>query len=67
MGTSGWWTGSPSSWRPADRDARPSPELFDLEWRLDEIGQYATWFEGVHSDSQSDRVALDGLLAELAR
>ena len=52
---------------PADRDARPSPELFDLEWRLDEIGQYATWFEGVHSDSRSDRVALDGLLAELAR
>ena len=52
---------------PADRDARPPSELFDLEWRLDEIGQYATWFEGVHSDSQGDRIALDGLLAELAR
>lgn len=52
---------------PAGRDARSSSELFDLEWRLDEIGQYATWFEGVHSESRSDRVALDGLLAELAR
>ncbi|HET8559304.1 MAG TPA: hypothetical protein VFL69_02175 [Marmoricola sp.] len=42
-------------------------ELFDLEWRLDEIGCYATWFASPHSGSESDEVALQGLLDELER
>ncbi len=42
-------------------------ELFDLEWRLDEISQYAAWFAGPHSGTASDQVALGGLLHELTR
>lgn len=42
-------------------------EMFDLEWRLDEISQYADWFEAEHSGTASDKVALDGLLHELQR
>lgn len=42
-------------------------ELFDLEWRLDEISQYATWFEATHTGTASDQVAFGGLLAELNR
>ncbi len=42
-------------------------ELFDLEWRLDEIGQYAAWFEAPHTGTASDRVAIGGLLHELTR
>jgi spectinomycin phosphotransferase len=42
-------------------------EMFDLEWRLDEVSQYADWFESPHSGNASDRVALDGLLQELGR
>lgn len=42
-------------------------ELFDLEWRLDEISQYAAWFSAPHPGSASDRVALGGLLHELVR
>ncbi|QBR91556.1 aminoglycoside phosphotransferase [Nocardioides euryhalodurans] len=41
--------------------------MFDLEWRLDEIAQYAAWFEAEHSGSESDRVALAGLRHELLR
>ena len=42
-------------------------ELFDLEWRLDEISQYADWFEAPHTGTDSDRVALGGLRHELTR
>jgi len=66
---------------PAERDLRtlvdaghPHPRagddllaLFDLEWRLDEVAQYATWFEEPHGDTENDRIALGGLLGELSR
>ena len=42
-------------------------DLFDLEWRLDEISQYAAWFAAPHSGTASDRVAMGGLLHELTR
>jgi len=42
-------------------------EMFDLEWRLDEVAQYAEWFHAPHSGTESDRVALGGLLHELER
>ena len=64
---------------PAERDLRtlvdaghPHPRanadllaLFDLEWRLDEVAQYASWFEESHADTENDRIALEGLLGEL--
>jgi spectinomycin phosphotransferase len=51
-----------------DIDASPPMvEVFDLEWRLDEISQYADWFESPHTGNASDRVALGGLLEELER
>ena len=40
-------------------------ELFDLEWRLDEISQYATWFQRPHTGSADDEVALVGMFEEL--
>jgi spectinomycin phosphotransferase len=42
-------------------------EMFDLEWRLDEVAQYAEWFQAPHAGTESDRVALGGLLHELNR
>ena len=42
-------------------------DLFDLEWRLDEISQYAAWFAAPHAGTASDRVAIGGLLHELTR
>ena len=42
-------------------------EMFDLEWRLDEITQYADWFQASHPGNDSDRVALGGLRHELTR
>jgi len=45
----------------------PMVEMFDLEWRLDEISSYADWFEAPHPGNHSDRVAFDGLCEELAR
>jgi spectinomycin phosphotransferase len=52
----------------SDIDAsRPMVEMFDLEWRLDEISQYADRFESPHTGNASDRVALGGLLEELER
>lgn len=42
-------------------------ELFDLQWRLDEIGSYAAWFSQPHTGGESDQVALQDLLDELAR
>jgi spectinomycin phosphotransferase len=66
---------------PRERDLRtlvvaghPQPdtdaamlEMFDLEWRLDEISGYATWFEAPHAGTEDDRIALGGLLSELER
>jgi spectinomycin phosphotransferase len=60
---------------PAERDLRvlglPGDpemlELFDLEWRLDEIAQYASWFAGPHGDTADDRTAVGGLRHELSR
>jgi spectinomycin phosphotransferase len=42
-------------------------ELFDLEWRLDEISQYAAWFAAPHTGSADDEIAFGGLLEELER
>lgn len=42
-------------------------ELFDLYWRLCEIGAYAAWLRGRHTGSADDRIALGGLRAELTR
>lgn len=42
-------------------------EMFDIEWRLDEIAQYAAWFEAAHMGTEDDEVALGGLLHELER
>ncbi|ACZ31032.1 aminoglycoside phosphotransferase [Xylanimonas cellulosilytica DSM 15894] len=59
---------------PAERDLRALNrgdrlmlELFDVEWRLDEISQYATWFAGPHGDTADDRTAFEDLLHELSR
>jgi spectinomycin phosphotransferase len=42
-------------------------ELFDLEWRLDEISQYAEWFAAPHTGTRDDEIAIGGLLHELGR
>lgn len=42
-------------------------ELFDLEWRLDEIDQYAAWFAAPHTGNADDEIAFGGLLHELER
>jgi spectinomycin phosphotransferase len=42
-------------------------ELYDLEWRLDEIAQYAALFSGPHSGGQDDQIAWDALQHELER
>ena len=67
---------------PRERDLRPlvdsghadlvAPdwtmiEMFDLEWRLDEVAQYAAWFAAPHTGSEDDRIAFGGLLGELDR
>ncbi|QGN32594.1 aminoglycoside phosphotransferase [Microlunatus sp. Gsoil 973] len=59
---------------PAERDLRTIEcgdrlmlELFDLEWRLDEINQYTAWFAGPHGDTTDDRVAFEDFMHELTR
>jgi spectinomycin phosphotransferase len=42
-------------------------ELFELEWRLGELAEYADWFARPHTGNDSDRVAFDDLTAELNR
>ncbi len=42
-------------------------ELFDLEWRLSEIDQYARWFAAPHTGTDDDKTAYEGLLDELQR
>ncbi len=52
----------------AETDAEPEMlELFDLEWRLDEINQYAAWFAAPHTGNADDDIAFADLLEELAR
>ena len=42
-------------------------ELFDLEWRLAEVDEYAGWFAAPHTGTADDQIAFDGLLQELER
>jgi spectinomycin phosphotransferase len=50
----------------AQVDADPEMvEMFDLEWRLDEISQYAAWFAAEHHDTEDDQIAFRALLDEL--
>ncbi|TCC55303.1 aminoglycoside phosphotransferase [Kribbella pittospori] len=42
-------------------------ELFDLEWRLSELAEYADWFARPHTATDSDRVAFNDLTVELNR
>jgi spectinomycin phosphotransferase len=42
-------------------------ELFDLQWRLDEINQYAAWFAAPHTGTGDDEIAFGGLMEELDR
>jgi len=52
----------------AETDAEPEMlELFDLEWRLDEISQYVAWFAAPHAGTADDEIAFGDLLHELAR
>lgn len=46
---------------------RAMVELFDLEWRLTEIAEYADWFCRPHTGSADDDTAYEGLLDELER
>jgi spectinomycin phosphotransferase len=57
----GWESSYSSSADPA------MLELFDLQWGLDEIGGYATWFSRPHTGGESDQVAIQALLDELER
>jgi spectinomycin phosphotransferase len=53
---------------PGDLGADPEMlELFDLEWRLDEVSQYAAWFAEPHTGTADDEIAFGGLLHELTR
>ena len=57
-------------WLPAYGIAEPDwpmVEMFDLEWRLDEISSFADWLAAQHSGNESDAIAVGGLLDELAR
>ncbi len=42
-------------------------EMFDLEWRLDEVRQYTAWFAAEHRGTEDDQIAFNGLLDELNR
>jgi spectinomycin phosphotransferase len=53
---------------PGDLGADPEMlELFDLQWRLDEISQYAVWFSAPHTGTADDDIAIGGLEEELTR
>lgn len=52
------------------KEERPDPallELFDLRWRLDEVGEYAARFRAEHSGDADDQIALGGLIEQLER
>jgi len=52
----------------ADVGADPEMlELFDLEWRLDEIAQYTAWFAAPHTGTRDDAIAFADLAHELTR
>ena len=53
--------------RTLDRGDPLMLEMFDLEWRLDEIGQYSAWVAGKHGDTADDRIAFEGFMHELDR
>jgi spectinomycin phosphotransferase len=54
--------------RPDEVDAdREMLALFDLQWRLDEISQYAAWFAAPHPGTRDDEIAFGGLRHELER
>ena len=64
---SGSWT---HAYRWPAGTTGPDPgavELFDLEWRLDEISQYARYFAAQHADDADARTSLGGLRHELTR
>jgi spectinomycin phosphotransferase len=42
-------------------------DLFDLEWRLEEISEYTAWFAAPHTGTADDEIAFGGLLEELGR
>jgi spectinomycin phosphotransferase len=42
-------------------------EMYDLEWRLDEIAQYASWLAREHPGGEDDQVAWEALRYELGR
>ncbi len=42
-------------------------EMFELEWRLDEISQYIAWFAAEHYGTDDDRIAFGDLMDELTR
>jgi spectinomycin phosphotransferase len=42
-------------------------EMFDLEWRLDEIREYTAWFAAEHHGTEDDQIAFAGLIHELTR
>lgn len=59
---------------PAERDTRvlrsgdPAMlELFDLDWRLEEIDAFGRWFASTHGDGDDDRISFAGLRLELTR
>ncbi|MGC4111564.1 MAG: phosphotransferase [Nocardioides sp.] len=53
---------------PAEAGADPDLlELFDVEWRLDEISQYAAWFAAPHTGTEDDVIAIADLHHELTR
>ncbi|MBZ2195002.1 hypothetical protein [Occultella gossypii] len=53
---------------PGETTADPDLlEMFDLRWRLDEIAAFSAWLRGPHTGTESDRVALGGLVEELTR
>ena len=62
-----WRTLLERGWAPPPALDAAMLDLFDLEWRLDEISQYAAWFAAPHTGTASDRVAMGGLLHELTR
>jgi spectinomycin phosphotransferase len=53
---------------PQEAGADPEMiELFDLEWRLDEVSQYAAHFAAPHVGTADDHIAFRGLIHELER
>ncbi len=52
---------------PADGLDAAMLDMYDVEWRLDEISQYAAWFVAPHTGTASDQVAMGGLLHQLTR